>query len=64
LNTSEGTYVFLIQKDHAVKRNIMTGKTWGDIIELVSGLREGDRIVQKPSVYLRNGRRIKTSEGT
>jgi RND family efflux transporter MFP subunit len=64
LNTSEGMYVFLIQKDHAVKRNIVTGKTWGDIIELVSGLREGDRIVQKPSVYLRNGRRIKTSEGT
>jgi RND family efflux transporter MFP subunit len=64
LNTSDGRYVFLIQKDHAVKRNIVTGKTWGDLMELVSGLTEGDRIVQKPSASLRNGRRIKTSEGT
>jgi multidrug efflux pump subunit AcrA (membrane-fusion protein) len=44
----EGTnkpYVFIITDDHAVKKNVQTGITGTDKVEIISGVAEGDRVV-------------------
>lgn len=41
---------------------IKTGKAWGDYVEVVSGLKEGDLIVPSPDKGLKDGRRVKVKE--
>ncbi len=47
-------------KVHAVP--IRTGKVWGDYVEVVSGLKEGDLVVSSPDKSLKDGRRVKVKE--
>jgi RND family efflux transporter MFP subunit len=54
--------VFIIQDDTAVETPVTTGRQIGDMIEILSGLKKGDRIIINPSGRIRNKSRIKVSE--
>jgi RND family efflux transporter MFP subunit len=54
--------VFLIRGDIAVETPVTTGEKIGDMIEVLSGVRPGDRIVRKPTEKMRNSVKIKVLE--
>jgi RND family efflux transporter MFP subunit len=54
--------VFLINKDRAVETTISTGEKLGDMIEVLSGIKSGDRVVLTPLDKLKDGDRIKIIE--
>ena len=54
--------VFLAKDDRAKEIPIKTGETFGDMIEVLEGVKTGDRIVVKPLDKLRDGSRIKIIE--
>jgi len=58
--TSNGKkYVFLVKEDRALETPITTGAQIGDMIEVLSGITTGDKIVLKPLDKLKNGSKIK-----
>jgi multidrug efflux pump subunit AcrA (membrane-fusion protein) len=61
-NSSEGKTVFLIKDQDARAVPVQTGRQWGETIEILSGLNEGDRIVLDPSPELKAGARVKIKE--
>jgi RND family efflux transporter MFP subunit len=56
--------VFLIRKERVVETPVSTGQRLGDMTEVISGVKAGDRVVLKPLEKLKNGSRIKVAEGT
>lgn len=54
--------VFVITDDRVVETPVQLGKKIGDMVEVVSGVRAGDKIVLKPLDKLKHGTRIKTAE--
>jgi RND family efflux transporter MFP subunit len=55
-------FVFLIKENRVVKTPITTGAKLGDMVEVLSGVKAGDRVVLKPLDKLRDGLRIKVAE--
>ena len=55
-------FVFLIKENHVAKTPIATGTKLGDMIEVLRGVKAGDRVVLKPLDKMRDGLRIKVSE--
>jgi RND family efflux transporter MFP subunit len=53
---------FKIADDHVREIAVDKGDTFGDLVEVVSGLQAGDRVVVKPPTRLRNGSRISINE--
>lgn len=51
-------YVYLYSKGSAIRRDITTGREYADGAEVLSGLREGDRIVMSPDAVTGNGMRV------
>jgi multidrug efflux pump subunit AcrA (membrane-fusion protein) len=45
-----------------VETPVQTGEPFGEFVEVVSGLKEGDRVVIKPLKELKNGTKIKLAE--
>lgn len=56
------SFVFLIQDERLADTEIVAGESIGDMIEVISGVQPGDRIVSKPSEKLRDGMRIRIPE--
>ncbi len=54
--------VFLVKENRIIETPVTTGIKIGDMIEILSGVKAGDRIVTKPSDRLKNGTRIKIAE--
>jgi len=54
--------VFVVQGDKVTETPITVGPLLGDRMEVLSGVKAGDRVVVKPSKRLRNGSRIKILE--
>jgi RND family efflux transporter MFP subunit len=54
--------VFLIQGERAVETPVETGEKLGEMVEILSGVKTGDKVVLKPSEKLRSGARIKVLE--
>ncbi len=54
--------VFLIQGNRVVETEVTTGRILGDMTEVLSGVKAGDRVAIKPLNELRNGKRIKVLE--
>lgn len=54
--------VFLLKDNRAVKTPVTLGGPLGDLIEVIEGLRAGDRIIARPPGSLKNGTKIKTAE--
>lgn len=55
IRTGAEKFVFLIQEGKAVKRQITTGLLQGNLIEVVSGVKEGDTVVTLGQNYLDEG---------
>ena len=53
---------FLIQEDRAVETPVRIGEELGDMVEILGGLKVGERVVVKPPKRLRSGSRIKIAE--
>ena len=53
--------LFILQDDHVKETVVLTGETFGDMIEILSGAKAGDRVVMKPD-QLKNGAKIKIAE--
>jgi RND family efflux transporter MFP subunit len=53
--------LFILQDDHVKEIVVLTGETFGDMIEIFSGAKAGDRVVMKPD-QLKNGAKIKIAE--
>ena len=55
----ETPYVYVIQNNRAVRRNIATGRDFGNNIEVVNGLAEGEQVVVNGQVNLRDSTEVK-----
>jgi len=54
--------VFVIQDGGAHATEVKEGRSWGDITEILSGLKEGDAVALNPDSQLRDGLRVKIKE--
>jgi RND family efflux transporter MFP subunit len=53
--------LLVLQDDHVKETAVRTGETFGDMIEILSGVKAGERVVLKPG-SLKNGAKIKIAE--
>jgi RND family efflux transporter MFP subunit len=56
------TVVFLIKDGLAVETPITTGEKIGDMVEVLSGVKAGDRIIRRPTDKIRNGTKVTVPE--
>ena len=56
------TIVFLIQGNRVVQTPITVGETLGDTVEILSGVKTGDKVVLNPSSRLKHNSSIKLAE--
>jgi RND family efflux transporter MFP subunit len=54
--------VYLIKENRVVETEIALGEKLGDTVEVLSGVKAGDRVALKPLEKMRNGSRIKIAE--
>ncbi|MBI4697623.1 MAG: efflux RND transporter periplasmic adaptor subunit, partial [Nitrospirae bacterium] len=54
--------VYLVRDNRIVETIVTTGGQIGDMIEVLSGVKAGDRIVARPADRLKDGMRIKIAE--
>ena len=54
--------VFLIKENRVMETPVTLGKKFGDMVEVLSGVKSGDRVVLKPLNKMREGLRIKVAE--
>jgi RND family efflux transporter MFP subunit len=63
INRNGKQFVFIIKKENrVVKTPVTTGAKLGDMIEVLTGVRAGDRVVLKPLDKMTDGLRIKVAE--
>jgi RND family efflux transporter MFP subunit len=55
--------VFVIRQDRAVETPVKLGGALGDMIEVLDGVKAGDRVAVKNIGKLKNGARVKIAEG-
>ncbi len=55
-------FVFLIKENRVTKTPITVGVRFGDMVEVLSGVKAGDRVVLQPLEKIKNGSRIKIPE--
>ncbi len=55
-------FVFLIGDKRVTETQVTLGEQLGDMVEVLSGVKAGDRIVLRPMNRMRNGLRIKVAE--
>lgn len=54
--------VFLVKDDRVKETPITTGETFGDMIEVLGGVKTGDRIAVSPLDKLKDGSKVKIIE--
>lgn len=62
ITRGDQTFAFLVQDNAARLVQVTVGETMGDLVEIKSGLKDGDRVVLKPSPGLGDGARVKVKE--
>ena len=62
LNDNSKPYIFVPLNDTAVRREVKTGISNGDYIQITSGLKAGDELISFGLYGLKNGSKIKISE--
>ncbi|MCL4501849.1 MAG: efflux RND transporter periplasmic adaptor subunit, partial [Deltaproteobacteria bacterium] len=55
-------FAYVIKDNEARLVKVGVGETMGDLVEVLSGLKEGDRVVLKPPPGLADGARVKVKE--
>ncbi|MHB8772816.1 MAG: efflux RND transporter periplasmic adaptor subunit [Syntrophales bacterium] len=59
---SGGTVAYRVEGTRVQRVSVRTGPALGDLVEIVDGLKAGDRIVAAPPQRLKDGARIKVAE--
>jgi RND family efflux transporter MFP subunit len=59
---TDQTHVFVLQGNHVQETSVQTGVKLGDMMEIISGLKSGDRVVINPPKGMNNGTKIKIAE--
>ncbi len=54
-----GKYLFIVKDGRAVMRQVTTGETFGEMVEIRSGAASGDRVVLDPPERLKDGSRVR-----
>ena len=62
VNRKDRKVVFLIKGGRVVETPVSLGSPMGDMVEVLEGVKAGDRVVLNPSDGLRNGSKIKIEE--
>jgi RND family efflux transporter MFP subunit len=62
VNRKDRKVAFLVNGDRVVETPVSLGGPMGDMVEILEGVKLGDRVVLNPSDRLRNGSRIKIEE--
>jgi multidrug efflux pump subunit AcrA (membrane-fusion protein) len=62
INRSEQRAVFLVQENRVTETPVKTGASLGDMVEILDGVKSGDKVVVKPPKELKNGTKIKVVE--
>jgi multidrug efflux pump subunit AcrA (membrane-fusion protein) len=56
------TFVFAVRENRVEEKQIKSGQPFGDMMEVLSGVEAGEKVVIKPPKKLRNGSRVKILE--
>jgi RND family efflux transporter MFP subunit len=56
------TWIYRIQGERVAEVPVTTGTRYGDLVEVLEGLKAGDRVVVNPPSGLRDGSRVRTAE--
>jgi hypothetical protein len=62
VDRKDGKKVFLVKGDRVVVTPVSLGRSMGDMVEVLGGVKVGDRVVLSPSNKLRDGSKIKIEE--
>jgi RND family efflux transporter MFP subunit len=62
INKGDNKFVFVVKGERVVETQIKTGEQLGDVIEVLSGVKAGDRIALKPLDKLKDSARVKIAE--
>lgn len=57
------SYVYVVNKDKAVRKEVEIGIDSGEYIEIISGLKDGEQVLVKGQDYVENGSRVKIIRG-
>ncbi|HLG28856.1 MAG TPA: efflux RND transporter periplasmic adaptor subunit, partial [Candidatus Brocadiales bacterium] len=55
-------FVFLVNENRVYKTPLTTGSQIGDLIEVLNGVKSGDKVVVSPPKNLKHGTKIKMKE--
>lgn len=55
-------YVFVVREGHAEKRFVETGQESGNLVEIISGLKEGDQVIYRGQIGLRGGEPVQVRD--
>jgi RND family efflux transporter MFP subunit len=62
VNRKGGKVVFVVREDRVVETSVTLGSPMGDMVEVLEGVKVGDRVVLNPPDRLGNGSKIKIEE--
>ncbi len=62
VSRGSGTVAFVVQDDRASERAVAVGPALGDVIEVLDGLRPGEKVVLNPPQKLKDGAKVKKKE--
>ncbi|MCX5846977.1 MAG: efflux RND transporter periplasmic adaptor subunit [Deltaproteobacteria bacterium] len=62
INRNGKNVSFVVKGDEVTETMVTVGEQFGDMIEILSGLKAGDRVVLKPLEKLKTGTKIKVAE--
>jgi len=62
ISRGSNSTVFVVEGNRVIKKRITVGEELGDMIEILEGVKAGERVVLKPPKRLKSGSRIKIAE--
>jgi HlyD family secretion protein len=62
INRKNGKVVFVVKEDRVTETPVNLGSPMGDMVEVLGGVKVGDRVVLNPPDRLKNGSKIKIEE--
>jgi hypothetical protein len=58
----EGTFVWVVEEDHARKQKVVVGRDFGTELEVTSGLSAESRVITNPGERLVDGSAVRVSK--
>jgi RND family efflux transporter MFP subunit len=55
--------VYIVENDMAVEKEVETGLDTGELIEIISGINQGDSVIIEGQHYVSDGARVKVVRG-